>query len=213
MVVSVRISWNFFANGSSMAPPDEKEATNALVRRCLDGDQQAWYELEQTYRGAVRRHVINILRKYNCASLLDDHLEGIINYIFEELFIYLSSYNFTNFEAWFARLRWSKTLDYLRSEIKYEKRTSPYDDRLGEPRKDRGDTAEGERAVLRRQVRSLVDTLPDNYALPLKFFFFEGLSYNEIAELLGVSSFVVGMRISRGKKMLRKILSEKEGAR
>jgi len=181
---------------------------NELVRRCLKGEEAAWVELDRLYRQQTKAHVVSILKQYHCLSMLDEHLEPIVSYIFEELFIYLKCYNFSGFGPWFYRLRFSKTLDYIRREFRYDSRHIVVDeiDGFGASTHDGG----GEQAVLRRQMRSLINELDDRYALPLKLFFFEGLSYREIAELLKVNHFVVGMRIMRAKRQLREKIEKSQ---
>ena len=181
---------------------------NEIIRRCLQGEDAAWEELDCLYRQQTKAHVVSILKQYNCLSMLDGHLEAIVSYIFEELFIYLKCYNFSGFGPWFYRLRFSKTLDYIRREFRFESRHVVVEeiDSFGSS----GCEGEGEQAVLRRQMRALIDELDEGYALPLKMFYFEGLSFHEIASLMKINHFVVGMRIMRAKRQLREKI-EKSG--
>ena len=183
--------------------PEEREDINELIRRCLRNDERAWETLHGTYRSITKSHVIGILKSHNCLSYLDNHLDSIVSYIFEELFIYLPKYNFSNFDTWFWRLRVSKTFDYIRREIRYTKKEKAY--RLARADADIG-TEDEESRLLRKEIRSAVDLLPPEYAIPLKLFYFEGLSYNEIAHSLRMQPFAVGMRITRAKRKLRSML-------
>ena len=182
---------------------------NEIISRCLQGEEAAWEELDRLYRQQTKAHVVSILKQYHCLSMLDEHLEAIVSYIFEELFIYLKCYNFSGFGPWFYRLRFSKTLDYIRREFRFTSRHVVVDeiDTVGASACD----GEGEQAVLRRQMRALISELDEGYALPLKMFYFEGLSYQEIAKLMKVNHFVVGMRIMRAKRQLREKIEKAPG--
>ena len=182
----------------------ENPEVNEIIRQCLDGDQKAWERLYNIYRPMTRSHVIGILKSHNCLGFLGNHLDGIINYIFEELFIYLPKYNFTNFDIWFSMLRTSKTFDYIRREIRYERKKGAYQ---SSGVHDGHASVDSEVQILHKEVRSFVDSLPRDYAIPLKLFYFEGLSYNEIAHLLNMKPFAVGMRITRAKRKLRSMLA------
>jgi DNA-directed RNA polymerase specialized sigma24 family protein len=50
--------------------------------------------------------------------------------------------------------------------------------------------------------------LPERYFVPLVMHYFSDLSYNQIAESLGASRASVAVLIFRGKRKLRRILSE-----
>ena len=191
-----------------MRDKQDSSEINALVGRCLQGEERAWEELDRLYRRKTRSHVVSILKQYHCLSMLDEHLESIVSYIFEELFIYLKCYNFTEFDAWFYRLRFSKTLDYIRRELRHTSRLVAVEeiDSFGSAPGGGG----GERAVLRRQMGALIDQLEVRYALPLKMFYFEGLTYREIAGVLEINAFAVGMRIMRAKRQLREKIEAAE---
>ena len=59
-------------------------------------------------------------------------------------------------------------------------------------------------------VRYALDNLSGDHQAVLHFRFMESLSYEEIADLLGVSEALVRKRVSRALKMMKKILSESE---
>jgi RNA polymerase sigma-70 factor (ECF subfamily) len=56
---------------------------------------------------------------------------------------------------------------------------------------------------LRRLERHL-GTLPPKFALPVTLFYLEGMSYQEIAEILGVPLGTVKSHLFRGLRELRK---------
>jgi len=179
-----------------------------LIRRCLKQDQDAWNELLQRYAGVTKGHVLYLLKKHQCTHLIDDHLEKIVLHIFEELYINLPSYHFVNFRSWFTMLRISKTLQYLKDELRFRSRTV----QLGGERMEMEiavDNIPGRRAenpsshLYRQEVLSILDSLPSKYSLPLRMFYFQGLSYNEIADILGISNTNVGVRLARGLEKLR----------
>lgn len=184
------------------------EVVNKLIRRCLAKDEEAWERLHSTYLPVTRNHVIHILKTHNCLGYLDGHLDSIINHIFKELFVYLPKYNFTNFDIWFSRLRISKTFDYLRKEIRQDRKKKVYRDERANVERPQEDE---ESRFFRQEIRSIVDSLPPRYAIPLKLFYFEGLSYKEIANVMNLQPFAVGMRISRAKRRLRPMLASKIG--
>ena len=178
-----------------------KDHPDILVRRCLKNDQSAWEEMVKRYGGEVKSHVIYIMKQYNCGHLIEEHIDNIVLYIFEELYLNLPKYNFVNFPAWFSLLRRSKTLQYLKEELRFSDRNV----QMGGAESILPDTGGGPyRETFRRELLKRVDTLPQKYADPIKFFYFHGLSYDEIGKIMGISTTNVGIRLSRGLKKLRK---------
>ncbi len=55
--------------------------------------------------------------------------------------------------------------------------------------------------------RSL-DTLSEKYKEPLVLYYFEDMDYREIADILHVPISTVGVRLQRGRMMLKKIVQE-----
>jgi RNA polymerase sigma-70 factor (ECF subfamily) len=62
------------------------------------------------------------------------------------------------------------------------------------------------------ELQLALNDLPETYRAPVLLFYFEDLSYREIAELLDVPIGTVMSRLSRGKEFLRSRLTESAGA-
>lgn len=61
-----------------------------------------------------------------------------------------------------------------------------------------------EKDDVRRRLERHLRKLPPNYALPLSLFYMEGMSYQEITEILGVPLGTVKSHLFRGLRELRK---------
>jgi RNA polymerase sigma-70 factor, ECF subfamily len=70
-----------------------------------------------------------------------------------------------------------------------------------------------ERADLNAAVEQAIHGLPDHQRVPLVLFHFEGASYQEIADALGVSLAKVKSDIHRGRETLRRLLGGPDGVR
>ncbi len=58
------------------------------------------------------------------------------------------------------------------------------------------------------RLKNILQTMPTKYLEVLWLHYFEEKSYQEIAEILKLNISLVGVRINRGKKMIKKILTE-----
>src|SRR5258708_36923352 len=66
---------------------------------------------------------------------------------------------------------------------------------------------QGER---RRELETLVDTLPEPYREVIGLYYFDDLSHHEIADLLNRPVGTIKTHVHRGLRMLRKALQMKE---
>jgi RNA polymerase sigma-70 factor (ECF subfamily) len=67
--------------------------------------------------------------------------------------------------------------------------------------------AMAETPVDRERLQAALDNLPPEFKIPVLMFYFEGCSYHEIAQQLGVPDGTVMSRLSRAKAYLRRKLS------
>ena len=65
-----------------------------------------------------------------------------------------------------------------------------------------------ERQEIRTQIKEAISSLPDKYAHVFILREIEELSYEEIAEILGISIETVGVRLIRASEMLQKKLEK-----
>jgi RNA polymerase sigma-70 factor (ECF subfamily) len=68
-----------------------------------------------------------------------------------------------------------------------------------------------ERGERRREVETLVGTLPEPYREVIGLYYFDDLSHQEIADLLNRPVGTIKTQVHRGLRMLRKALQTKEG--
>ncbi len=64
------------------------------------------------------------------------------------------------------------------------------------------------RHIVDEEVRQAMDELPEDFRLPVVLSDVEGLSYAEIAEIMGVPVGTVKSRLFRGRRRLQKRLYE-----
>lgn len=67
-------------------------------------------------------------------------------------------------------------------------------------------TEEEKREDLKPLIEGALDKLPLKYREPLVLFYYEELDYKEIADVLRLPTSTVGVRIKRGREMLKKLV-------
>ena len=103
--------------------------------------------------------------------------------------------------AWVHAIAKYKLIDLLRRRAKRDLLTGPLDDELCF-----ASAADHEAADARRDLRKLLEQLPDRQRLPIVHMKLEGLSVAETARLTGMSAAAVKVGVHRGLKALAAII-------
>ena len=125
----------------------------------------------------------------------------------------LDKFHGTTFRPWLLRIVTNTCYDYLRAAKR--KPTSSLDDELnnGEHNIRLHDPGEGpgkylERQELNQVIQQSIGQLSDNHRAVIVLIDIQGLAYEDVAEVLGVSLGTVKSRLSRARARLRDILQE-----
>ena len=175
-----------------------------LVRAAAGGDTEAFERLVRTYENKIYHLALRM-----CGSA--DEAADIAQEAFLAAWRGLPSFRGeANFATWLYRLTSNAAIDYLRRQKKQRGDLSLDDEELG---LDAVDTAPGpqdaaEGAELRSAVSEGLRRLGEDHRQVLVLREIQGLSYEEIAEVLALDLGTVKSRISRARSALRKILLE-----
>jgi len=170
-------------------------STDALIERCLAGDQTAWNDI-------VRQHwrkVFNLAYKFVGRH---DEAEDLTQDIFLKIFKALHTFDRrANFQTWLISISRNLCIDHYRS-VRKERETMARDvdaSSLAPVARERGPYGQLEQADLRRLILKALDELPAALAEAVKMRDLQEYSYQEIADQLGLPEGTVKSRINRGR--------------
>ena len=110
----------------------------------------------------------------------------------------------SSFSTWVQRIKTNHCLNFIRSrrkgQVEIDDPTIQAEEALHVPAQGPVETA---RATQRREIETVLDEMAETIRVPLILRDLDGMSYQEIAELLGVSLSAVKMRIKRGREEFR----------
>jgi RNA polymerase sigma factor (sigma-70 family) len=138
--------------------------------------------------------------------------EDLTQEVFVRVFRSLSSYTPGTFEGWLHRITTNLFLDQARrkAKIRFDALAEDADSRLpGLVPSPDSQVADG---LLDGDVEVALADLPPDFRAAVVLCDIEGLSYEEIADVLGVKLGTVRSRIHRGRAMLRKALAHRAPA-
>ena len=135
--------------------------------------------------------------------------EDLTQEVFVRVFRSLSSYTPGTFEGWLHRITTNLFLDQARrkAKIRFDALADDADSRL--PSRAVAPDAQVMDGVFDEDVESALAALPPDFRAAVVLCDIEGLSYEEIADVLGLKLGTVRSRIHRGRTMLRQALAHR----
>jgi RNA polymerase sigma-70 factor (ECF subfamily) len=190
-------------------PSQSSEQDRLLVTRALDGDQGAYQELMEKYRGALSRHVQRMVRKQ---GEVDDLVQECFTKAFSALKSYSSDYAFS---TWLYKIATNHTIDFLRKKkLQTMSIDRPIQTKDGEVEYELPDTSyRPDRHIVEDQRKALIqeaiEQLPEKYHRVIVMRHQQEKSYDEIAAELDLPLGTVKAHIFRARGLLYKYLRDK----
>ena len=171
---------------------------DVLIERCLSGDQVAWEQI-------VRQHwrkVFNLAYKFVGRH---DEAEDLTQDIFLKIFKALNTFDRrANFQTWIISISRNLCIDHYRS-VRKERQTIAREvdtTDLQPASRERTPYALAEHQDLRAQLKQALEMLPTTLRTAVVLRDLQELSYQEIADHLGLPEGTVKSRINRGRTEL-----------
>lgn len=172
-----------------------------VIKACQEGDREAFRALFEAYQD----------RAYAIAYHFCGDPSGardITQQVFLKLFSSIGQFRFNaEFSTWLYRLVANVCLD----EHRRRKRFLPWGE-MNEMKDERSFEDHLNRREMASQVRAAVLELKPKLRMVVLLKYFEGLSYEEMADVLGCSPGTVASRLNRGHKALARKLGHLRAA-
>ena len=171
-----------------------------LVEKAKQGDADAFSTLYQMYYPKMKGICINILREDK--AVVDD----IVQDAFILAFVSLKDLKNTHrFSQWLTSITTNLVLKYQEKGKRYDFISlSDVEEEFSAVLED-GNTSK--QSIPYEEIMSAIDSLPEGYKKIFNMSVLDGLSHQEISELLDIAPHSSSSQLSRAKAMLRNILS------
>ena len=185
-----------------------KDCEATLIKLALDGDQDAYREILERFRGPIYSVIYRMVRNR-------PQTEDLVQETFIKAFASLETFNEEYaFSTWLYKIAINNCIDYFR-----KKRLStfpidkPIQSKDGEFQREFPDlTASPERKLLSQEKSTIIEeaiaSLPEKYRISIILRHSEDKSYEEISEILDIPLGTVKARIFRAREMLKKKLRQ-----
>ena len=172
-----------------------------VIHACQQGDREAFRLLFEAYRDRVFSIASYSLGDKTAA-------DDVTQQIFVKLFTRIGQFRGdSEFSTWLYRLVVNSCLD----ERRRQRRFLPAAEFTPMPVHRKAPETKYERREIAGSVRAAIGELKPKMRLPILLRYLEGLSYEEIAAVLGCSKGTVASRLNRAHKALAKKLGHLRG--
>jgi RNA polymerase sigma factor (sigma-70 family) len=189
---------------------DKAKHDYMLVRRAIEGDQQAYAELMDRYRDAI---YYMLLKMVNNASDAEDLTIEAFGKAFKNITQYAPNYAFS---TWLFKIATNNCIDFIRKKkanhVSLDHTNEEHERATKEiqaPIPDPEETLINDQKM--KLMRSLVSKLKPRYRKLIELRYFSELSYEEIAEELELPIGTVKAQLFRARELLFNILRHTSG--
>lgn len=182
-------------------PPSVDEQ---IIHDCRHGDREAFRLLFEAYKDKVFSIAIYCFRGDEAAA------SDITQQVFLKLMTTISQFRGeAEFTTWLYRL----VVNTCTDEQRRRRRLFPLAESVSKSGREnrRPQEARYARVELAESVKTAIGELKPKFRLPIVLKYVEGLSYQQIASVLGCSMGTVASRLNRGHKVLAKRLAHLRG--
>ncbi len=176
--------------------------TAEVESTAVDWVMPSWEEVVQNHSAKVFRLAYRLTgNKYDAEDLTQE--------VFVRVFRSLANFTPGTLDGWLHRITTNLFLDQARrkSRIRFDALAEDAESRL--PGREPGPERSFEFNNLDLDIQQALDALPPDFRAAVVLCDLEGLSYDEVAEALGVKLGTVRSRIHRGRTMLRESLAHR----
>lgn len=171
-----------------------------LITRILGGERDLYGTLVKRYQEQLYRHALGMVRDPDAAA-------DLVQDSFVKAYASLSTSQSDRFGAWLFRILRNRCTDYLRQK---RLRDVSLDGDMQYASQRPGPDRDLERVELRAAMEGALAALPEAQREAFLLKHVEGLSYEEMAELLGVGISALKMRVARARDTLQVALGSSQ---
>lgn len=188
-------------------PRNEDLSDHALIRATKEGDEAAFAEIVDRYRNSLTNYLYRMLNDYEEAVDLAQETFVRVYFAIDR---YHTDYAFstyvyriaTNLAISEIRKRKRRKLMSLTGFFKYEDEERDFHPPDKKPLPDADVIEDEQKSVIARAIAAL----PDKYRAPIVLREIEGLTYEQIAEIMELGLGTTKSRISRARGLLKEKL-------
>lgn len=180
----------------------EEITDEEIVAKVQNGDIESFGILMKRYESKLTRYGTKFMANR-------DDIKDLVQEVFIKVYVNIKSFDIgKRFSPWIYRIAHNEFINSVK-----KKKLKPlifFDADEIFPHPIANETADGDAndRELKTELARCIDQLPTKYREVLILYYFEELSYEEIAEVLHIPASTVGVRLSRGKSIFKELFKK-----
>jgi len=171
-----------------------------IARKVQKGDTQSFGLLIERYEQKLLRYA----KKFIFDS---EEAKDLVQEVFMKAYMNIRSFEISRrFSPWIYRVAHNEFINAIRKKKKSPVFYIDFDIFFPHPISTQGADSEANKQDLKRMLDECLGKLDPKYREPLILYYFEEMDYKEISEILKIPISTVGVRLQRGKSVLKKIM-------
>jgi RNA polymerase sigma-70 factor (ECF subfamily) len=165
----------------------------------------------ESFRVLVERYEPKMTRYAKRFFFDGDEGKDLVQEVFIKAYVNIQSFDASRrFSPWIYRIAHNEFVNNIKKRQKERDNVSIFDFDLLFPHLAAKETADDgfNKAEMKSMLDRSLSELGPKYKEPLVLYYFEDMDYREIADILHIPISTVGVRLQRGRAMLKKIVKE-----
>jgi len=168
-----------------------------IVKKAQEGDAEVFGIIVDRYEDKLLRYGRRFLSDH-------DDVADLVQDIFLKTYINIKNFDTElRFSPWIYRIAHNEFVNALKKKTKSPLSFFNVDVLFPHPVSDENEGDRIDKEILKQTFEKFLNTLNIKYREPIILFYFEDMGYQEIADVLRIPVSTVGVRIARGKKILK----------
>ena len=187
-----------------MTKSELERSDEEIVALVQGGDIESFQILVERYEAKITRYAKRFFFD-------GDEGKDVVQEVFIKSYVNIKSFDTERrFSPWIYRIAHNEFVNNIKKRQKFRDNISIFDFDLLMPHLVAKETAdEGfSKEELKNLLNESLDKIGEKYKDPLVLYYLEDMDYKEIADILRIPVSTVGVRLQRGKAMLKKIIKE-----
>lgn len=182
----------------------DTQSDEQIVLRIRGGDKELFGVLIDRYEAKLTRYIKRFLQN-------EEDITDIVQNVFIKVFVNLQSFDVDRtFNSWIYRIAHNETVTYLKKRGNEKVSFLDFDTMFPHPfAKETADKGTIDKE-LESLMASSLSLIPLKYKEVLVLYYYEELSYQEIADILHIPIATVGVRLRRGREQLEKHIKKED---
>ena len=182
----------------------DTQSDEQIVLRIRKGDKELFGVLIDRYEAKLTRYIKRFLQN-------EEDITDIVQNVFIKVFVNLQSFDVDRtFNSWIYRIAHNETVTYLKKRGNEKVSFLDFDTMFPHPfAKETADKGTLDKE-LEDLMTSSLSLIPLKYKEVLVLYYYEELSYQEIADVLHIPIATVGVRLRRGREQLEKHIEKED---